>query len=169
MPALLFFQQTIKVFSSILLATDGQKHTLRAMETCSRIAEAFSASVTALHVLDPYLKQFYNDIYAQGRREYLEHVEECIRKGASSVEEETMAYFRGRGQDCRFITRYGDPEEEIVKEVQEGDYDLLILGGKVLTGLNRIRSWNLPTKIERRGLQVPILIVRSREQDPVPR
>ncbi len=139
------------------------------MEASLELSRAFSASITILHVMDPYLKQFYNDIYAQGRREYLEHVDDCLKKGADLVRAESLGYFKKRGADTRFITRYGDPHDEIIKEAQTGAYDLLILGGKVLSGLTRFRSWNLPSKIERAGLEIPVMIVRSRDEEPVPR
>jgi nucleotide-binding universal stress UspA family protein len=56
--------------------------------------------------------------------------------------------------------RYGPPEEEIIKEISENSYDLLILGAKPLNTIKeRIRSFNLPAKIFK-NIQIPAIFVR---------
>ena len=62
----------------ILIAVDGESHTNSAIAEAARLARALDRPVAILHVEDPYLKQFSNEIYAQGREEYLEHVDRCL-------------------------------------------------------------------------------------------
>ena len=62
----------------ILVAIDGEPHTDRAVEHALTLAAESGARVVALHVKDPYLKQFASEIYAQGREEYFALVDECL-------------------------------------------------------------------------------------------
>ena len=39
-----------------------------------------------VHIRDPYLKQFSTEIYAQGREEYLEHVQQCLEEMARKAQ-----------------------------------------------------------------------------------
>ena len=148
------------MFKHILLAADAERHTLKAIDTSLAIAEKFKASVTAIHVMDPYLKQFYNEIYAQGRREYLKHVDACLKTDAEELGKRLEAVFKSSVPAFSFIKSYGDPEEEILKELETGSYDLLVTGGKVLHGIKKLTSWNLPTRLEMKSPGVPVLICR---------
>ncbi len=124
------------------------------------MAKRFHSSVTAIHVIDPYLKQFYNEIYAQGRREYLLHVDECLETEAAKIEKDLKNLFECEVSAFSFIKVYGEPEGEILKEMEKGSYDMLITGGKVLSGIKKITSWNLPSRLEARSPGVPVLICR---------
>ncbi len=149
------------MFKNILLANDGEDHSRKAIDACLEIAGRFQARVTVIHVLDPYLKQFYNEIYAQGRKEYLEHVDYCLKIHSDSLEKDMEHLFKKNSISFSFIRRYGDPETEILAEAKKRHYDLLIMGGKILTGLQRFTSWNLPTKIETACRCLPVMICRQ--------
>ncbi len=148
------------MFRHILLAADGEDHSLLAIELCLKIAREFGSSVTAIHVLDPYLKQFYNEIYAQGRREYLRYVDACLVSCADELESSLVDIFQEL-PSFSFIRAYGDPEKEIIRHLHSGSYDLLITGGKVLSGIKRITSWNLPTRLEMKSPGIPVLVCRK--------
>ncbi len=153
-----------KVFQhpcSLLLATDGEEHSLRAEEWSFNLATTLDIPLTILHVQDPYLKQFYNEIYAQGRREYLEHVDTELESIARDLKQRLESTAHQAGIPCSFIVRNGDPLTEIVAEVRHGDYDLIIVGGKRLSGIKAFRSWNLPARPARQIGTVSIMTVRS--------
>ncbi len=147
--------------SSILLATDGKSHSKRAEEWTFAIAEKFDIPLTVLHVRDPYLKQFYNEIYAQGRREYLEHVDRELLEAAEDIREDIEQRLSERDLSFSFIIRYGDPLDEIIAEVTTGSYDLLVVGGKRLYGIRAFRSWNLPARLTGKLGTVSVMIVRE--------
>ncbi|RUM90736.1 MAG: hypothetical protein DSZ23_01895 [Thermodesulfatator sp.] len=149
------------MFTNILLATDGQEHTLKATEICLDLALACKARVTAIHVIDPYLKQFYNEIYAQGRKEYLEHVDRCLETDSEKIEKELRTMFEQKVPGFLFVKSFGDPEKEIITELKKGRYDLLITGGKILSGITKIKSWNLPARLEAASPGIPVLVCRT--------
>ena len=66
----------------ILLGADGEPHTDEAVRWSLDLAIGLGLKLNAIHVRDPYLKQFYNEIYAQGREEYLDHVQDCLEEKA---------------------------------------------------------------------------------------
>ncbi len=149
------------MFKHILLAADGQPHTGKAVELCLKIAKKSGCSLSIIHVMDPYLKQFYNEIYAQGRKQYLEHVDACLKNEAEELEKNLRKVFEPAVSDLSFVKAYGDPETEILKLLDTGTYDLLVTGGKLLAGIKKITSWNLPTRLEMKSPGVPVLVCRK--------
>jgi len=149
--------------SSILFATDGKPHSLRAEEWAIEMVRSFNIPLTVLHVKDAYLKQFYNEIYAQGRKEYLEHVDKELMEAEEAIRSDIVQRLSHLGLSYSFRVRYGDPLDEIIAEISGGDYDLLVLGGKRLSGMRAFRSWNLPARLSARLGTVSIMIVREED------
>jgi len=147
--------------ASILLATDGGPHSRKAEEWAFGIVKMLGIPLTVLHIRDPYLKQFYNEIYAQGRKEYLEHVDRELLSAAREIQSDIAQRLADLGLSFNFILRYGDPLEEIVAEISSGDYDLLVVGGKKLVGIRAYRSWNLPARLSRKLGTASLMIVRE--------
>ncbi len=118
------------------------------------------AEVTALHVIDPWLKQFYNEIYSQGRKQYLEYVEDCLQAKALEVHEEFHGLCQAAGLNASFKARHGEPITEILDEVRQLAPDLLITGSKQLNAWGRIRSGNLPLRLRKQaGRQVSVISI----------
>ena len=152
--------QTPTVMKNIILCIDGEKHTKKAINYALEITGACNGKLTALHVINPYLKKFADEIYAVGRIEYINHIDKELRKEAEDIITGFKATADSAGISYNVIVRYGPPEEEIIKEVTENPYDLLILGAKPANTLHaKIRSFNLPGKIFN-SVQIPALFVR---------
>jgi nucleotide-binding universal stress UspA family protein len=159
--AMALHDRPVPTIHSILVAVDGQPHTELAIDWTLRLAQLSGATVTALHVKDPYLKQFYNDIYAQGRQAYLDHIDRCLADGA----EEVLADLAGRaataGVDHRPLIRAGDPVEEILAACAGRGYDLLVVGGKaVVAGRRPVRD--LAARLAGSGGIPPLVVARAR-------
>ena len=134
----------------ILVCIDGEPHSRRAIRRAIALGLSEPADVTALHIIDPWLKKFYNEIYSQGRKQYLEYVDECLRAKAERVHQEFDEMCLEEGLQARFKVRHGEPVAEILEEVREVDPDLLITGGKELSAWGRFRSGNLPTRLRKK-------------------
>ena len=131
----------------ILVCIDGEPHTRGAVERAVSLGLSRSAEVTALHVIDPWLKQFYTEIYAQGRKQYLEYVDGCLQENAERAHGEFDRMCRAEGLKAGYRVRHGEPLAEIVEEVHHTRPDLLITGRKPLNAWGRFRSGNLPLKL----------------------
>lgn len=134
----------------ILVCIDGEPHTRGAIERAISLGLSRSAEVTALHVIDPWLKQFYNEIYAQGRKRYLEYVDDCLQENAERAHGEFDRMCQAEGLKAGFRVRHGQPLTEIVEEVRHTHPDLLITGRKPLNAWGSFRSGNLPLRLRKK-------------------
>ena len=101
----------------VLVCIDGEPHTTRAIEHAISLGLSRPAEVTALHVVDPWLKQFYNEIYAQGRKQYLEYVDACLQENAERVRKDFGEMSLAKGLKAGFTVRYGTGPRKYLAEV----------------------------------------------------
>ncbi len=76
------------------------------------------------------------------------HVEDCLVDQAQRIGAEFTALCVQQGIAHDYRVREGEPLQEILAEYATGACQLLIVGGKPLTGLRRFRSRNLPARLE---------------------
>jgi len=131
----------------ILLAIDGEPHTDAAVHWALDAAASLGQSLTAIHVKDPYLKQFHNEIYAQGREEYLDHVDEQLEQLASEAVARFEASARETDVDWSVEVLDGDPAKAIATVAKEDQYGVVVLGRRRRDHLTRWRSRDLPAKL----------------------
>ena len=148
----------------VLVCIDGEPHTRRAIEHAISLGLSLPAEVTALHVVDPWLKQFYNEIHAQGRKNYLEYVDACLQENAERVHKDFSEMCLAKGLKAGFKVRYGEPMTEILEEVRHTAPDLLITGSKPLNAWGRFRSRNLPRRLSKKvGRQTSMISIEASE------
>jgi nucleotide-binding universal stress UspA family protein len=152
----------------ILLALDGEPHTTAAVQWALALARRLGLPTTGLHVKDPYLKQFQNEIYAQGREEYLAHVEQCLAAHAREVISGFAAIAEASGVPWEALVLDGDPLELLRQELDSERHTLMVLGRKRLTGMAEWQSRNLPGKLSQgpRRSKTGILIVPADAPPP---
>lgn len=149
-----------QIIRDILICIDGEQWTEKAITYAIEITASLNGKLTALHVINPYLKKFAHEIYAVGRIEYASHIDRELRKEAEDIVSGFRAMADQAGISSTVIVRYGPPEEEIMKEIAENSYDLLVLGEKPLKDFKeRFRSFNLPMKIFKKA-PIPVIFVR---------
>ena len=146
----------------ILVCIDGEPHTKSAIQRAIFLGLSLPAEVTALHVIDPWLKKFYNELYSQGRKRYLEYVDECLQAEAEQVHKEFNGMCLAEGLEARFKVRHGEPMAEILEEVHQFAPDLLITGNKQLNVWGRFRSGNLPLRLRKKiGRQASMISIKA--------
>lgn len=146
----------------VLVCIDGEPHSTPAIEHAISLGLSRPAEVTALHVVDPWLKQFYNEIHAQGRRQYLDYVDACLRENAERVRKDFGEMCQAKGLKAGFKVRYGEPATEILDEVRQSAPDLLITGSKPLNAWGRFRSRNLPLRLSKKaGRQTSMISIEA--------
>ena len=144
----------------ILVCIDGEPHSRNAIQWSIFMGLSLPAEVIALYVIDPWLKKFYNELYSQGRKRYLEYVDECLQAEAEQVQKEYRGTCLAHGLEASIKVRHGEPITEILEEVHQAAPDLLITGGKRLNAWGRFRSGNLPLRLRKQvGRQVAVISV----------
>ncbi len=145
---------------SILLCVDGEPHTEKALRHALMLAGALAAKLTALYVVDPYLKKFTHEIYAVNREACRAHLDRALEaEGAEALAGfGALAAEAGIGFETRML--HGDPAAVIAALAAQEGFELVVAGGKALHGWRqRFESRNLPERLNRL-LGCPLLIVR---------
>lgn len=121
----------------ILLALDASTHT---MDEAIKIAAEKGASLTALFVLDTTWNDYTAHDWLSGsgsRADFLEYA----RDDEFDSERDCAAAFRKRCPvKCEVKSAVGRVTDEIVRELAEGGYDLLIMSHPFRRGLEIVRD-----------------------------
>ena len=144
----------------ILLCTDGEGLAVKAEDFAVGMAKSAGARIYSLYVVNPLLKKFADEIYAVGRDEYRDYIDRTLHDEGNKVLKEFQK--KACDQEVKVISkmRYGSPEEEILQEMEEGGYDLVVIGSKLLASWRaRFESYNLPEKVFKKA-QTPVVFVR---------
>lgn len=128
-------------FSSILLPTDLEPHSLRAAQYAVALAEESNGNLTLLHI--PKEDEEEN---AFGNRQRMEQL----------VPEDATLW-------CKpgFKITSGDPVETILESAREVKADLIVLGVTHARPLSEHASWSIASKVVRHA-ECPVLTVRDR-------
>jgi len=151
----------------ILLAVDGEPHTADAVRWALDLAVHLNLELNAVHVRDPYLKQFSNDIYAQGREEYLAHVQACLedtaQRTSAAFEKAVKEYLHGvqhrRDLSWSFDVVDGEPATELIQLLERGEFSMIVLGRRQRSPRAMVRTRDLAERLVAAGCPVPMLIV----------
>lgn len=140
----------------ILVCTGGAEAGEKDTELAGRIAALTGASVTVLHVLSQL------PLCPEANLTDLEETcEELLESGAREGVHLTKALqiLANLGVKGEAKIRHGLVVDEILAEAREGDYDLIVTGAHVATGLQRFILKNTTEEILL-GADRPVLVVR---------
>ena len=162
-----------RVSGRILLAVDGEPQTTEAMCWALDLALGLGVTLNLVHIRDPYLKQFSNEIYAQGREEYHEHVQQCLEEEARKAQasfESTVKEYLERRRDAKepnwtIDVLDGDPAEQLTAHIKRGEYSMLVLGKRRRTRFAAWKSRDLAERLSSVGCSVPMLVAPEPARD----
>jgi nucleotide-binding universal stress UspA family protein len=122
------------MYQRILVGTDGSKTAAKAVDRAVDVAASTGATLTILSV---------------GKPDRVQQVvlEESSRHSGAGIEIETKVVD-------------GDPVEGLVAEAAAGEFDLLVMGNKGMTGLTRFLRGSVPNKVAHH-LPCNLLIVKT--------
>lgn len=122
------------VYKRILVGTDGSPTAQRAVDRAVDVAKTLGATLTVLTASRP----------EAGERLM---AEERARIGDAGVTIETKVVEK-------------DPATALLDEVEQGGYDLLVVGNKGMTGVGRFFLGSVPNKVSHH-VNTSLLIVRT--------
>ncbi len=144
-----------KTISRVLVCTaaPGEKAEMK-VARAAKVARALNARATILHVFDeiPLLDiedremMFLSGTPEAGTPE-AEHLKRCL----SILAKEDV-----KGE-AKF--RYGLVEDEVLEEVREGDYDLVVIGAHAALGVEKYLLGDVATRVVEHA-RVPVMVVR---------
>jgi nucleotide-binding universal stress UspA family protein len=157
--SLLLTQQTKPKINNILLCTACKEGDYSLIDQTSRLAEDLGATITLLHVFPGAIPSMYTG---------LEKIEETVDELLQT--DTPFAQFLRRGVEIlkendiesEVKIRRGIPIEEIVRETQVINYDLVVIGSSMVDqGLLEMLLGNLAVKIIN-CIELPVLVIGTR-------
>jgi nucleotide-binding universal stress UspA family protein len=139
------------MFRKILVATDGSERAIEACRDAGRIAKALGSEITIIHIV--YVPQLY-------RGDVGPSIVEALTDDGRRILNESKKVADASGIDAKTrLAREGNPADVIVKESEQGGYDLVVLGN---SGLGRTGSLGLGSVTSRVASEIrcSLLIVR---------
>jgi nucleotide-binding universal stress UspA family protein len=142
------------MFESILIATDGSVHSIRAARAGIEIAKLSGGKVTGLYVVDA------NRPLSDVSSNIVDEVFEGLKKTMMKEGEEATKYVEESAKMANVTAEKkiveGNPAEEILK-MSEG-MDVVVMGSIGRTGLDKYLLGSVTDKVVRNS-KVPVLVV----------
>ncbi len=157
----------IPEIKKILYTTDLSENARYAFGYAMSLANRYGAGITILHVLEssPSSESLVTNIigeekWKQFRKENEQKVVSTIKKRVENFCEELTREV----PECPFITdeiilRIGAPADEILKLVDTGDYDLVVMGAHGHGFIGSAMMGSISRRVVRRSKK-PVLVVR---------
>lgn len=115
----------------ILLPTDGEQGTDRAVDYAIELSETLGATLDTLYVVDETVYTAYSgDEFVQEHEGPQAALEEVGEDALAAIADAA----RDEGVDVETTLRYGRPEKEIVAEADDIDANHIIMGSKTEPG-----------------------------------
>ena len=163
----------IPEINKILYSTDLSKNARHAFSYAASIANRYDAGVTILHVLEETPptatslviniigEKEWDALRSRNEKEVLAKLQSRLTKFCDEVQSELPA--------CPFITddiivKIGNPVEEILQEVEDKNYDMVVMGAHGHNALANALMGSTSRRVIRR-CKTPVLVVRLPEED----
>lgn len=169
----------------ILVPIDGSENSRRALIEAKKWGESFKAKVVILNVVDGTSVHLYRDPY-RAKDKDLEHyladeygmkktikgstdleeelleatfINEAVVDSGKKLLEEELLLFQGFPGEVETKLRRGNPSKEIIKEIDENDYDLVVIGSRGLGAFSRVLLGSVSNKVVNH-VDINVLIVK---------
>ncbi|MDX1764234.1 MAG: universal stress protein [bacterium] len=168
--------------SKILYTTDLSERGRYAFAYAASLAHAYGAELTVFHVVetDPHVDarvigyisekewetikkhnlEEARDILVRRKRDDA-YIKDCVGEFCESVQKTSpeQAYV-----SYRVVTESGHPMDEILKEADKGNYDLIVMGSHGKGNLTDAMIGSVSRRVMRRS-NIPVLLVRHADSD----
>ncbi|MCH4815714.1 MAG: universal stress protein [Saccharolobus sp.] len=136
----------------ILVGYDGSENAERALDFAIELANKFSARLFVVEVID--LTLFYNS----GILPPLEATKSLEEKAKKDVKK-AIEKAKSKGVDAEGITLEGDPAHSILEFAKDNQIDVIIIGSRGLSKVQRIFLGSVSSKIVQES-KIPVIVVK---------
>lgn len=148
------------MYDTILIPTDGSSHVEPAIEYGLALAQRYDATVHALHVVDSSPIERKLDLTALELEN--ETPPDSWYAAGDSATREVADRATEEGVEAVTEVHRGIPVREVASYIDRNDIDLVSMGTRGHTGLNRLLFGSVTARIVR-TVDVPVLSVKSSE------
>ena len=123
----------------VLVATDGSEQSMKAVQKALEMAQKEGAQVTLMSVAY-YSKDDFDDMPP--------NIQDKLEAQAAAALNKAKSVFQAQKIPVEAILEAGVvPANNILKQAQEGNYDLLLIGSAGLTGIKRALMGSTAAKV----------------------
>ena len=144
----------------ILMATDGSKNSVRALNVAIEMAKKMGAKITLVGVIDNRLYMGHAMLAEDSPNQLAQPVEDYLMQVTGAyLADATRLCGRG-GIEPEIVIRTGHPAEEILKEARRSKADLLVMGSHGKSGIGSVMG-SVTFAVLHGESRVPILVVKK--------
>ncbi|MEK6978302.1 MAG: universal stress protein [Candidatus Hydrothermarchaeota archaeon] len=125
----------------ILVPVDESDYARAVVEAAGELAKRYEAQVLLLHVFNERKYKMYEQMYEEMNEEVKGAIPlrttEDFKQDATILAEGVGSALKGKGLRAKALGRVGDPAEEIVKVAEEEKVDMIVIGFKGATNVER--------------------------------
>ena len=147
-----------RIFTNIMVATDGSELARKAVDSAIKLAQLNKAKLYAVHVIAPGETKVtqHDPRDAEWKKHMQEHLMEQGRGATKYVETAGKIV----GVDVESAILEGNPANEIVNFAEKKDIELIVIGTLGKTGVQRFLLGSVAENVIRNS-KVPVLVVRG--------
>ncbi len=130
---------------SILVATDGSETSKKAIIEARELAESMGSKVTIIHVASNVMIPIHAD--SNDLPTWYEEARVENEKRSLLLINEALKIFQDFPREVSTLNKVGDAGEEILKEAEKEDYDLIIMGSRGQGAFSRAILGSVSNKV----------------------
>ena len=144
----------------ILVPTDFSNYADNALRQAVDIAKQYHAKVFLLHVIGDHIRQCIEDyclsdaVVKEIERDSMMASLDNLKKEINRLSDDSSDV------EISSYVKRGVPSEEVLREQEEKDIDLIVMASHGRTGISRILIGSVAEKVMR-GAKCPVMLVRN--------
>ncbi|HLA04927.1 MAG TPA: universal stress protein [Syntrophales bacterium] len=144
----------------ILVPTDFSNYADNALRQAVDIAKQYHAKIFLLHVIGDHIRQCIED-YCLSDAVVKEIEQDSMMASLDNLKKE-INRLSDDSSDVEIFSyvKRGVPSEEVLREQEEKDIDLIVMASHGRTGISRILIGSVAEKVMR-GAKCPVMLVRN--------
>jgi len=148
------------MISNILVPTDGSKAAQKAARYAIDLAKQLKCSIIGLSVIDNRSLVAQTIPAQENARHIIEPIENYLREAAEEYAGEIKEICDENGVRSKILVTSGHPAEEIIKEAESSNADLIVMGSHGRSALAAAFLGSVTYSIIHNETKIPVLVVR---------
>lgn len=138
----------------ILISVDGSENSTRALIEAKKFTEKPNVEITLLTVVKPMISAYYDNYEAPRFND-----PEEMKQAGKSILDQAIQVLGQSHNDVVSKVRRGDPADEILNEIEQEEYDVVIMGSRGLGAFSRTLLGSVSSKVLHH-VDTDVLIIR---------
>ncbi|MEJ2656748.1 MAG: universal stress protein [Desulfobacterales bacterium] len=148
------------MISRILVPTDGSETAQKAARYAIDLAAQLKCSIIVLSIADNRSLIARTIPAQENARHILEPVEDYLREAAGAYAREIKRMCDEKGIRSEILVTSGHPSEEITKQAERSNSDLIVMGSHGRSALAAALFGSITYSIIHKETKIPVLVVR---------